>query len=663
MATYNWSALNNGQVVAFVPGADTLFIDDLTISAANMRYVATPTPTAANGTFTLIHGGKSVTFGIAATSPSPLASLFFIDDLAPQHRNIKFADGSRLVVGDNTLGIADDSLANAMTGSNFDDVFIGLGGSDTLDGGLGIDTADYSDAPAGVLGTTGLISYDGQAGADTLIGIENIVGSAFADSLTGDGNDNVFRPAAGNDTLNGGGGSNTVDYSDAPGAVVCLMGLGFASNDGYGGVDSFAFGIHNVIGSAFNDILGGYDVPNTFTGGAGNDTIEGVDAFDAVTIDTVDYSRATAGMTVDLSLNLVGNDGQGGVDTLSSIERIVGSPFGDIIVGDGNANLLMGGAGNDTIHGAQGIDLADYSAAKAGVVVELWRDQANDGEGGTDILWDLENVTGSAFSDILAGDTRNNVFKGGAGNDGIYGGGGIDTIDYSGVVSTLAVDGVTVDLSVFLSGNDGQGGADTLVNIENIIGSRQNDILVGDNNANVFVVGNLGNDTINGGGGADTVDYSDLTNVPFAVVINLAQGHAFATNRFGGFVFSHSLFNIEDVIGSSIRTDIITGDSNNNQLDGGQGGQDSLTGGGGADSFVFRSNNLADIIFDFSKAQGDKIHLQSNLNGSGITSGALALAHAVNQFGDVIVDLGGGNKVTLIGVELSTLDASDFVII
>ena len=124
-----------------------------------------------------------------------------------------------------TGGSGNDTL----TGSNFDDILNGLAGNDilralggndvirggagndTVDGGAGIDTASYSDATKAVkvsLAATGA-QVTGGSGTDTLIAVENLIGSAYADTLTGNSGANVLNGGAGADTLTGGAGADT----------------------------------------------------------------------------------------------------------------------------------------------------------------------------------------------------------------------------------------------------------------------------------------------------------------------------------------------------------------------------------------------------------------------------------------------------------------------
>lgn len=103
-----------------------------------------------------------------------------------------------------------DAGANVFTGTLGDDVLRGRGGDDELDGGDGIDVAVYSDASGSVTVNLGENSASGAAGNDTLTNIENVIGSASGDSLTGDDFDNVLDGGAGNDTLAGGSGNDTL---------------------------------------------------------------------------------------------------------------------------------------------------------------------------------------------------------------------------------------------------------------------------------------------------------------------------------------------------------------------------------------------------------------------------------------------------------------------
>ena len=134
-------------------------------------------------------------------------------------------------------GFGDDFL----TGGNGKDILYGGAGNDilnggrandTLNGGLGNDTATYATSTAGVtvsLAVAGAQNTRG-AGTDTLVGIENLVGSNFGDSLTGNALANALNGLGGNDTLNGGFGNDAL-----------VGGFGRDVMTGGGGFDRFDF--------------------------------------------------------------------------------------------------------------------------------------------------------------------------------------------------------------------------------------------------------------------------------------------------------------------------------------------------------------------------------------------------------------------------------------
>ncbi len=123
------------------------------------------------------------------------------------------------------------------------------------------------------LNTQGVAQNTVAAGSDTLIGIENLVGSALNDTLTGDGNDNVIEGGLGNDTLIGGAGNDTASYAGAAAGVTVSLALqGAGQNTVNAGTDTLS-GFENLLGSAFDDSLTGDANANTISGGAGNDTL------------------------------------------------------------------------------------------------------------------------------------------------------------------------------------------------------------------------------------------------------------------------------------------------------------------------------------------------------------------------------------------------------
>jgi Ca2+-binding RTX toxin-like protein len=640
-----------------------------------------------------------------------------------------------------TGGAGADTLSNIqnLIGSAFDDhltgdannnVLDGGAGNDTLDGGAGTDTASYADATSKVsvnLGVQGSAQNTGGGGIDTLISIENVIGSAYGDvlyaanagggALYGGGGDDTIFAGAGPDTIDGGAGTaNWADYYQGgitSGVTVNLNLEGSSQNTGGGGSDVLA-NIQNVQGSSYDDVLIGDAHNNNLQGRAGDDTLDGGGGDDVLNggpgINTATYADATSAVTV--SLLLQGSPqatGGAGSDTLVGIQNLTGSNFNDVLTGDANANVLnggsgddtiTGGAGNDTVDGGTGTDVFVVSGPKANYTLTPLGGGAysltdNVGTDGTDRLTGIEKIqfsdvlfsmgiNGTAGNDSIAGTSGDDVIYGLAGDDTLvglagddqlYGGDGDDTLDGGAGNDTLdggtgnntatyasAGAGVTVSLAVATAQATGGAGSDTLVNIQNLIGSGFGDHLTGDGGNNALyggagpdslnggagddtLLGGAGADTLVGGGGVDTASYADATA---AVTVSLAVSGA--QNTLGG--GTDTLTGISNLTGSNFN-DSLTGSSGNNVLIGGAGadtlvgglGADTLTGGLGADRFAFRALSdstvaTPDTITDFTHAQGDVIALaaiDANTKVSGDQAFTLtaSFTHAAGQLIEV----------------------------
>jgi Ca2+-binding RTX toxin-like protein len=209
----------------------------------------------------------------------------------------------------------------------------------------------------------------GDAQGDTLSNIENITGSANMDNLIGDAGDNILRGLGDHDDLDGGSGG-------------------------------------------FDTLMGGDGDDNMYGGG----------------ILTVDYSDASAAVTVDISINGSQNTIGAGTDSMWGISHLTGSAYADTLTGTDNDNVIRGGGGADTIAGGAGFDTASYSTSASAVTVNLATNVNTGGDAQGDSLSAIENLTGSDYNDTLTGNTGINVLSGGAGNDALAGGDGNDTL-------------------------------------------------------------------------------------------------------------------------------------------------------------------------------------------------------------------------------------------
>jgi len=431
-------------------------------------------------------------------------------------QNISGDGTNNVLTGTNDDDTLDGGAGNdALNGSFGNDILIGGTGNDTLDGGSGVDTASYASATSAVTVSLTLTSAQntGGAGTDTLTNFENLIGSAYADSLTGSSQNNVIEGGAGNDTLNGAEGIDTASYASASAAVTVSLTLTTAQNTGGAGTDTLT-NFENLIGSQYNDSLTGSSAGNVIEGGLGNDTLDG-----GTGIDTASYASASAAVTVSLALASAQNTDGAGADILTNFENLIGSAYADSLTGSSGDNVIEGGAGNDTLDGGlgndtldggAGVDTASYaSATNTGVTVSLaqqgsWQDTG----AGLDTLTNFENLIGSAYDDSLTGSSGDNALTGDSGNDTLEGGAGNDTLDGGADIDIAsyasATSAVTVSLALTSAQNTGGAGIDTLTNIEGILGSAYGDSLTGSSSDEVFAGGD-GDDTLRGGAGNDAL--------------------------------------------------------------------------------------------------------------------------------------------------------------
>jgi len=348
------------------------------------------------------------------------------------------------LAGDDTLiGLAGN---DSLVGGDGADVLRGGAGNDTLNGGAGVDTADYADAAAGVtvrLSTTSSQNTVG-AGYDTLTTMENITGSNFNDSLTGNGSANRLAGGAGNDSLNGGSGDD-----------ILVGGLGADSLNGSTGNDTFVFAAGDGVDTIVGFTAGGTQDQIQVTGFTsytlqqeGSNLRVVFDANNSILLSNVSAANFTAA-DINIPQQSSGSTGGGGtaggtagadtltgtdaVDTLSGLggdDFLIGLGGNDTLNGGDGADVLQGGSGNDSLQGGAGIDAADYANAAAAVTVNLGSSSAqNTGGAGSDTLSSIEDFVGSAFNDTATGNASANLLSGAAGVDTLRGMGGADVLE------------------------------------------------------------------------------------------------------------------------------------------------------------------------------------------------------------------------------------------
>ncbi|GAA0650715.1 beta strand repeat-containing protein [Brevundimonas lenta] len=454
-------------------------------------------------------------------------------------------------------------------------------------------------------------------------GLDILLGTAGADDMDGGAGDDQVRGSAGDDLLDGGDGIDVLVYAGSTSGVSVNLAAGRATNDGQGGADSVS-NFENIAGSAFDDLLVASGAANRLAGGAGADTLIGLGGAD-VLIGGAGAANQLQGGDGDDQYFVTANDSvielaaQGRDRVLTdrttftlgaNVEELVytgaaaftgrGNGLDNFIAGAGGADSLSGGVGRDVLSGGAGVDRADYSTAAAGVVASLALGAAStDGDGSNDILIGLEDLRGSGFDDRLSGDAGANRLEGQGGGDVLVGrggadilsgGGGIDTADYA-----AAAAGVTASLTAATASNDGDGAADILESIENLIGSAFDDLLIGHAQGNILT-GGAGRDTLLGLDGADTLaggqgvanqlfgGLGDDIYVLEAVgdTIFEAEGAGTDTARVA-YNLLNLAANVENVVYTGTGGFTVVGNALANVLTGGAG-LDTFTGGGGNDT-------------------------------------------------------------------------------
>jgi len=572
------------------------------------------------------------------------------------------------------------------------------GGTDILDGGDGNDTASFRNAPVGV--DADLVTGIATRGTATtlLTSIENINGSDFADSLRGDGGDNVLRGfdgddvllgrggndslfggdgddllgpgynPGGTDILDGGAGNDTVSFANAPVAVDADLSTGIATR---GTATTLLSNIENVNGTEFNDTITGDAGDNILTGGNGDDIIMGGDGNDLLiggpvltdgddliyggngddTLrpghgdglldggagnDTAAFINAMHPVVADL----VGGHAilPGGDNILVDIENLTGTDHNDVLRGDAGDNILTGRSGDDTLVGRDGND----------VLI---------GGDGDDVL------SGGDGNDVLDGGFGFNLLRGGAGNDTLIGGtrgiGGttgdpftdFNVADYrtgTGAITATLTGALGLGLSTVVG--NASVGADTLIDVESVRGTAFDDTFVvdasfvGQFGDFVAIRGEAGNDTITGNGNT-RVDYNDASD---AVTVDLAAGTAQSTNAGDTANIGIDTFTGVNAVQAGNFDDTLLGtDGSGFESFRGRGGNDFIDGGvGGADMADYR-NSVSGINADLSSGAVGSGTVQDGWGGTDTVVNIERVRGS--EFNDTITMDDGDNRVIGVG--------------
>ena len=452
------------------------------------------------------------------------------------------------------------------------------------------------DAAANTLSGSG-VQLRGLAGDDVLFN------NGFSATIMegGDGDDQLvsasFKNQRGSDLLVGGKGDDIyVVYSGD--TIVELAGQGLDKvsaysdytlpanvEELYAAYDGFVLtgnaGDNKIVGTTNNYGLYGLGGDDWISGRVGGPYI--ADGGDGV--DTMSFAGVGQGVTIRL-----GSDAN-----YIHFENVEGSSYADTLTGTAGDNVLKGFygddflqglAGNDVLDGGDGWDTAIYAEATSALTIDLNLTTAQNvgGGAGNDTLLAIENLQGGAFNDTFIGTLDGNTFDGGEGDDILNGGDGLDAAVYARSTGV-----VIVDLSITGRQNTQTQGYDTLISIENLVGSSYGDGLAGNAQANI-IDGGAGQDYMAGGAGDDTYMVDNVGDNP---VEGLNAGYDTVISQVNFTLNANlevlTLVNGQNGVGNAL-DNLITGNSDANNLQGWDG-SDQLYGQGGAD-LIYGQNGI-----------------------------------------------------------------------
>jgi Ca2+-binding RTX toxin-like protein len=653
------------------------------------------------------------------------------------------------------------TAAIALTGNEFGQTIIGNagnnflygnGGADILDGGAGDDViiVDADDQVVEAAGggndlVAALTSYTLNAGAEveslsTVNSGNNaaiaLTGNEFGQTIIGNAGANILDGGGGVDTLQGLGGNDTYLVDSADDLVIEAVGDG---NDRVRASASYALAAGAEVetlsttndggtaaialtGNEFGQTITGNAGGNFLYGGGGADILDGGAGDDVIIVDADDQVVEAVGGGNDLvaaSTSYALNAGAE-VEILSTVNSgnnaaiaLTGNEFGQTIIGNAGNNFLDGGGGADILEGGAGDDVIivdaddqvieavgggnDLVAARtsyalaAGVEVEI----LSTVNSGNNAALDL---TGNEFGQTIIGNAGANILDGGGGADILDGGAGDDTLIVDAGDQVIEAVGGGNDLVTASTSYALNAGAEVeSLSTTNSAGTAA--IALTGNEFGQTIIGNAGNNFLNGGGGADILQGlagndtyivdnagdqvieaagggNDLVAVSTSYALNAgAEVEILSTVNGGG--------NAAIALTGNELGQTIIGNDGGNVLDG-KGGNDVLIGQAGADIYAFTTALGAgnvDIVLGFA-AGSDKIALDDavftaigglgTLNANAFVTGSAA-ADASDRIvynsatGQLFYDAdGNGAGAAVLFAQLSpglSLTASDFTVI
>ncbi|GLK56603.1 peroxidase family protein [Methylopila capsulata] len=494
-----------------------------------------------------------------------------------------------------------------------------------------------------ILAGLGNDRLDGLGGADTLaagVGADNYWVDDLGDVVTevaGEGADIVF--ASSSWTLGAGSSVETLRASYGASPIgITLTGNELANNMRGGGAAD------GLVGGGGDDRLDGLAGADVADGGLGSDVIfvdDAGDVVDELIGEGTDTVYASTSWTLGAGSSVETVRANYGASALGI--TLGGNELANSLLGGGANDTLVGGGGNDRLDGLAGADVADGGLGNDNYLVNDVGDVVNEGVGeGADTVYASQSWTLGAGSSVET--LRTNY---GASTTGI-------TLTGNEVANSL-IGGGAVDTFVGGGGND------------SLDGKAGADVASGGTGDDIYYVDNAG-DVVNEAGG----EGSDILYASRSWVLGVGSSVETLRSNYGQSATGITLTGNE--LANNMRgggaADTLVGDGGNDRLTGGSAadlliggsGNDTLFGGVGDDTLVFQSSGFgADRVADFDSGAAGAQDLL-DISGLGITAVNFAAQVHISQSGaSTLVEI-GGDSIVLVGINVATIDQTDFAL-
>ena len=603
-----------------------------------------------------------------------------------------FADGRVHITGSDDSEIMGGSAgADELDGRGGNDVILGSEGNDLITGGLGQDLIDFSTTQTGITVdlASGKVTYGGWL--QTVSDVEDVLGTAFDDVITGNENANILSGGAGSDLIDGGAGADRLIGGDGDDIFIVDDALDEVIEFLEGGEDevrtsldvyTLAESVERLTGTSITgQTLSGNDLANLIRGGTGADIFAGGRGDDAYVVEDADTVLEHEGEGLDTVRTALSD-----YTLADNVEALFGTAnTGQTLRGNALGNYISGGLASDLFAGGQGDDV--YEVGQDDVVLEL------DGEGIDEVRTALADYTlaanverlvgtsstsqilrGNALDNTLSSIGGRNTYEGGLGNDRYIVGLGDQVVEGT----DEGIDEVETNLDVYTLSANVENLTGASLRGQKLVGNELDNVLRSGTGFNVLM-GRAGNDTyVLGGGQPDNI--VEIAAEGYDTVLTTSDFYIWEGN------FIEELRAIDAdattplVLSGNSQANVIVGNAGNNLIISG-GGADTLSGLGGNDRYVVSSQDV--VIFeaagggndalltsvDYTLAEGVHIEILQTRDTTGTSNLRLtgnSLANTVlGNAGNNVLNGGGGADVMqgLGGDDIYFVDnASDVVL-